>query len=54
MASILPASPVAVAARFKAWTVFARLDVGIAGSNPTQAMDVWSEYAFILFVLSSV
>jgi hypothetical protein len=29
----------AVAARFKAWTVFARSNAGIVGSNPTQGMD---------------
>jgi hypothetical protein len=27
-------------ARFKAWNVFARLNAGIMGSNPTQGMDV--------------
>jgi hypothetical protein len=32
--------PVTVAARFKAWTVFARSDAGIVGSNPIQGMDV--------------
>jgi hypothetical protein len=39
---------VTVAARSKAWTVFARLDAGIMDSNPTQGMDVWCVYAFIL------
>jgi hypothetical protein len=29
-----------VAARPKAWTVFARSNAGIVGSNPTQRMDV--------------
>jgi hypothetical protein len=29
-----------VAAQSKAWTVFARSDAGIVGSNPTQGMDV--------------
>jgi hypothetical protein len=33
--------PITVAARSKAWTVFARSDAGIVGSNPTQDMDVW-------------
>jgi hypothetical protein len=33
--------PVTVAERSKAWTVFARSEVGIVGSNPTQGMDVW-------------
>jgi hypothetical protein len=28
--------------------VFARSDAGIVGSNPTQDMDVWCVYAFIL------
>jgi hypothetical protein len=31
---------VRVAARSKAWTVFARSNTGIAGSNPTRGMDV--------------
>jgi hypothetical protein len=35
---------VTVAAR----SVFARSDAGIVGSNPTQGMDVWCVYAFIL------
>jgi hypothetical protein len=32
--------PITVAARSKAWTVFARSNTGIVGSNPTQRMDV--------------
>jgi hypothetical protein len=32
--------PVTVAARFKAWSVFTRLNAGIMGSNITQGMDV--------------
>jgi hypothetical protein len=40
--------PITVAARSKAWTVFARSNTGIVGLNPTQGMDVC---AFILFVL---
>jgi hypothetical protein len=32
--------PITVAARSKAWTLFARLDTGIVGSNPTEGMDV--------------
>jgi hypothetical protein len=32
--------PITVAVRCKAWTVFARSNAGIAGSNPTQSMDV--------------
>jgi hypothetical protein len=38
--------PVTVAERSKAYTVFARLEDGILGSNPTQGMDVW--YVFVL------
>jgi hypothetical protein len=33
--------PVTVAERSKAYTVFARWEAGIMGSNPTQGMDVW-------------
>jgi hypothetical protein len=32
--------PVTVVERSKACTVFARSEAGIAGSNPTQGMDV--------------
>jgi hypothetical protein len=45
---------VTVSAWSKAWTVFARSDAGIVGSNPTQGMDVWYVCVFILFVLSCV
>jgi hypothetical protein len=31
---------ITVAARSKAWTVFARSNIGIVGSDPTQGMDV--------------
>jgi hypothetical protein len=33
--------PITVAVRSKAYTVFARSEPGIVGSNPTQGMDVW-------------
>jgi hypothetical protein len=32
--------PITVVARSKAWTVLARLNTGIVGSNPTRGMDV--------------
>jgi hypothetical protein len=32
-------TPITVAAQCKAWTVFARSNAGIVGSNPTQGMD---------------
>jgi hypothetical protein len=32
--------PITVAARSKAWTVFARSNAGIVGSNPTSGMDI--------------
>jgi hypothetical protein len=32
--------PITVTTRSKAWTVFARLNAGIVGSNPTRGMDV--------------
>jgi hypothetical protein len=44
--------PITVAARSKVWTVFARSNTGIVGSNPKQGMDYLS--AFILFVLPCV
>jgi hypothetical protein len=33
-------SPIIVAARPKAWTVLARSNAGIVGTNPTRGMDV--------------
>jgi hypothetical protein len=43
--------PITVAERSKAWTVFARSDAGIEGSNPIQGMDicVCVRYVFVLF-----
>jgi hypothetical protein len=41
-------SPVTVAERSNACTVFARSESGIVGSNPTQGMYVWYVYVFIL------
>jgi hypothetical protein len=43
--------PITVAARSKAWTVFARSNAGIVGSNPTQGMDVCIVCVYSLFVL---
>jgi hypothetical protein len=40
--------PVTVAERSEACTVFARSEAAIMGSNPTQDMDVWYVYMFIL------
>jgi hypothetical protein len=40
--------PVTVGEWSKACTVIARSEVGIVGSNPTQGVDVWYVYAFIL------
>jgi hypothetical protein len=42
---------ITVAASSKAWTVLARSNTDIVGSNPTRSMDVCT---FILFVLSCV
>jgi hypothetical protein len=43
-------SPITVAARSKAWTLFARSNPGIMGSNPTQGMDVCVRFSvFVLF-----
>jgi hypothetical protein len=40
--------PSTVAARSKAWTVFARSDAEIVGSNPTQGMNVCVYSVFVL------
>jgi hypothetical protein len=45
--------PVRVLERSKACTVFARLEAGIMGSNPTQGMDGWGwcvDVRFSVFV----
>jgi hypothetical protein len=43
--------PITVAERSEAWTVFARSDAGIVGSNPTE---VWMFlYVYAVFVLGS-
>jgi hypothetical protein len=43
-----------VAARSKAWTVFASSNTGIVGSDPTQGMDVCIVYLCSVFVLFCV
>jgi hypothetical protein len=45
--------PVVVAEWSKAWTVLARLDAGIIGSNSTRGMDVYV-YVYSMFVLSYI
>jgi hypothetical protein len=43
--------PITVAERSKAWTIFARSDAGIVGSNPTE---VWMfVYVYSVCVLGS-
>jgi hypothetical protein len=44
---------ITVAARSKAWTVFARSNAGILGSNPAQGMNVWV-CVYSMFVLFCV
>jgi hypothetical protein len=46
--------PVTVAERSTAWTVFARSDAVIVGSNPNRGMDVYMYVCFSVFVLSCV
>jgi hypothetical protein len=43
-----------VSKRSKAHTVFARSEAGIVVSNPTQGMDVWCVYVFILCLCGPV
>jgi hypothetical protein len=43
--------PVTVAERSKAWTVFARSEAEIVGSNSTQFMDVWCMCLFCIYVV---
>jgi hypothetical protein len=46
-------APITVAARCTAWTVSARSNAGIVGSNPTEGMDVWV-CVYSVFLLSCV
>jgi hypothetical protein len=46
--------PVTVAEGFGAWTVFARLEAVIVGSNPTSGMDVWCVRVYSVFMLSCI
>jgi hypothetical protein len=43
--------PITAAARSKAWTLFARLNTGFVGSNPTQGMDVCVLLFYVCVVL---
>jgi hypothetical protein len=51
---LLLGSPVTVAERSQAWTVFARSDAVIVGSNPTRGMDVYIFVRFSVFVLTYI
>jgi hypothetical protein len=44
-------TPITVAARYKTCTVFARLNTGIVGSNPTRGMDVCVLLFYVCVVL---
>jgi hypothetical protein len=43
--------PIRAAARSKAWTLFARSNAGIVGSNPSQGMDVYVRLFCVSVVL---
>jgi hypothetical protein len=45
--------PILVTERSKAWTIFARSNAGIVGSNPTQGMDV-CVYVYSMLMLFCV
>jgi hypothetical protein len=45
---------ITVAARSKTWTVFARSNAGIVGSDPIQGMDVCIVCIYSVFVLFCV
>jgi hypothetical protein len=47
----VPYMPITMAARSKAWTVFARSNTRIVGSNPAQGMDVCVRLFCVCFVL---
>jgi hypothetical protein len=46
--TLIKRKPIIVAARSKAWNVFARSNAGIVGLNPTQGMEVWDYSVFVL------
>jgi hypothetical protein len=46
--------PITVATKSKAWTLFARLNAGIVGSDPTQSMDVWCVCVCVCVCIYSV
>jgi hypothetical protein len=50
-AAVSDCLPITVDARSKAWTVFARSNAGIVGSNPTQCMNVCVRLFYICVVL---
>jgi hypothetical protein len=47
-------TPITVAARSKAWTVFFRSNAGLVGSNPIQGMDVCIVCVYSVFLLFHV
>jgi hypothetical protein len=52
---VLIVVPIAVVARSKTWTVFARSNAGIVGSNPTQGMDVYVRlFCVCVWYISSI
>jgi hypothetical protein len=52
---VLEYKPVTVVECSKAWTLLARSDAGIVGSDPTRGMDVYvNMYVYSMFVLSCV
>jgi hypothetical protein len=48
---VINQTPITVAARSKAWTVFARSNTGIVGSNLTSGMDVYVRLFCVCVVL---
>jgi hypothetical protein len=46
-------SPVTVAVRSKAWTVFARSNTGIVGSNPNRGVDICVRLFYVCVILCS-
>jgi hypothetical protein len=48
---VINALSISAAAQSKAWTVFARSNAGVAGSNPTRGMDVCVHLFCVSFVL---
>jgi hypothetical protein len=45
---------ITVVARSKAWNVFARSNIGIVGSNPTESMDICLRFFYVYVYVAAL